>query len=59
MNEEIKNKSPRKPYSKPQLEHVQLVLEEAVLTTCKTGGTLGPVVQNCRGKLKCSFQNPT
>lgn len=38
--EQLKNK--RRLYIKPQLEQVQLVLEEAVLQTCKTS-TQGPV----------------
>jgi hypothetical protein len=33
-------KSVRKPYRKPQLEKVQLFVEEAVLQTCKVKGGL-------------------
>jgi len=32
----------RRSYRKPQMEQVQLTLEEAVLTTCKSGGSGGP-----------------
>lgn len=35
-------KTPRKPYSKPQLETVRLLPEEAVLQFCKTSGVVGP-----------------
>ena len=41
----VKTKQPtetRRPYSKPQLEQVQLVVEEAVLQGCKTSASLGP-----------------
>lgn len=37
----------RKTYSKPEIEQVQLVLEEAVLTGCKRGHAPGPFKQNC------------
>jgi hypothetical protein len=36
---ETTGKSNRKTYSKPQLEKVQLVVEEAVLTGCKTSSS--------------------
>ena len=32
----------RRQYRKPQLEQVKLVLEEAVLQTCKTRTSAGP-----------------
>ena len=43
----------RKSYRKPQLRHVKLVAEEAVLLTCKLqgGGVFGPNNTNCRGLL--------
>lgn len=38
----------RKPYQKPRIEKVRLVLEEAVLGTgCKTDGTQGPHNGSC------------
>ena len=42
----------RRQYRKPQLEQVSLVVEEAVLTTCKTvisgaGDQTGCKVSNC------------
>ena len=55
-----KGPSSKRLYQKPKLEQVQLVVEEYVLIqTCKTGGAVGPVVQNCRGVEKCSFQQPS
>lgn len=39
-------RSKRRLYSKPQLEQIQLVLEEAVLETCKTNEA-GPL-EKCR-----------
>jgi hypothetical protein len=44
-----KDKTGKRPYSKPGLEQVQLVAEEAVLTACKIqGGTiLMPSNRNC------------
>jgi hypothetical protein len=37
----------RRTYCKPQIERVQLVLEEAVLTGCKRGNAAGPFANNC------------
>jgi len=37
----------RRPYRKPQLEQVRLVIDEAVLETCKIGGQAGPNANNC------------
>lgn len=37
----------RRAYCKPQVERVQLVLEEAVLTGCKRGGHAGPFKGSC------------
>ena len=38
----METKTTRQPYRKPQLEQVQLVAEEAVLTNCKTAAAGGP-----------------
>lgn len=39
---------PRKPYTKPKMEQVRLVLEEAVLGFgCKMAGTAGPYNGSC------------
>jgi len=44
---EIKEKS-RKNYKKPQINQVDLIIEEAVLQACKTGPAApGSRVQNC------------
>jgi hypothetical protein len=37
----------RRQYRKPQLEQVKLVLEEAVLQTCKTRTSFGPTSTTC------------
>lgn len=50
-------KASKKPYRKPSLEKVQLMAEESVLLTCKTGGSTGPMAsQNCR---QCRNQAPS
>ncbi len=44
---ETKEKN-RKNYKKPQINQVNLIMEEAVLQACKTGlGAAGLGVQNC------------
>jgi len=35
-------KKTKRPYQKPQVEEVKLVVEEAVLQACKTAATTGP-----------------
>ena len=45
--------APKRPYSKPQLEQVRLVAEEAVLTVCKTSGSV--VAGQPGDNFKCSF----
>lgn len=41
MTKKTEVKKTRQPYHKPQLEQVELVAEEAVLTACKIqGGTV-------------------
>ncbi|MEC4676407.1 MAG: hypothetical protein VST72_05730 [Nitrospirota bacterium] len=48
-------KKSRRPYNRPKIEQVQLIAEEAVLTTCKTtGGVTGPTT-TCTGKGDCSI----
>jgi hypothetical protein len=45
MEPKVKN---RKNYQKPQINQVNLVIEEAVLQACKTGqGALGHTGKNC------------
>jgi hypothetical protein len=44
---ETKEKN-RKNYKKPQIDRVNLVIEEAVLQACKTGlGATGALGRNC------------
>ncbi len=44
---ETKEKN-RKNYKKPQIDQVNLVIEEAVLAACKTGpGATGRSLRNC------------
>jgi hypothetical protein len=44
----IRENSSRRPYQKPRIEKVRLVLEEAVLGTgCKSDGTQGPHNGSC------------
>lgn len=38
---------PRKPYSKPMVERVRLVVDETVLGLCKTDHGLGPQTTPC------------
>lgn len=47
INKEHGSKYSKKQYKKPQLEQVQLVFEEAVLQTCKTGNATGPGGKSC------------
>jgi hypothetical protein len=49
----------RRNYCKPRLEEIKLVLEEAVLTTCKRGGQAGPSANNCAPGQGCPKQNPS
>jgi hypothetical protein len=51
--------NPRRRYRKPKLEQVNLVLEEAVLVTCKRGGIAGPSANNCSPGQGCPKQNPS
>ncbi len=48
-------------YKKPKIEQVQLNVEEAVLTTCKTGGLFGPQSIPCGagGQQRCSKNQPS
>ena len=52
-------KTNKRPYCKPQIEKVQLVVEEAMLVACKTATSVGPDSNagypHCRtGKTGCS-----
>lgn len=50
----------RRPYLKPRIERVALVIEEAQSYTCKKGNSIGPGVQNCNpGNNACYKQNPS
>jgi hypothetical protein len=55
---ENKNNSPvKRPYQKPQIENVNLVPEEAVLTPCKVAGLINSFIgNNCwvSGVINCS-----
>jgi hypothetical protein len=57
MTEKAKDGTARRPYQPPQLEQVQLVVEEAVLQMCKTKQKAGAYVDSCfgAGGDKCSF----
>lgn len=45
MEKKVKN---RKNYKKPQIDQVNLIIEEAVLQACKTGlGAAGRAGKNC------------
>ena len=60
MTKKTKTSTIRKLYSKPQLERVQLIAEEAVLLACKTGNNLGPGEKNCNpGIADCYNQAPS
>ena len=49
MTEKIKTGTARRPYRRPQLEEVQLVVEEAVLQSCKVPSRGGQNLYSCRG----------
>ena len=54
MNMEKRDINTKKAYIKPQVINVQLVPEEAVLGTCKTGLPSGksvcnPIIEDCGG----------
>jgi len=42
MKQKTDTRTNKRPYRKPQLEQVRLVLEEAVLQGCKVAGGTGP-----------------
>ena len=44
----MEKKTTRQPYRKPQLEQVQLIAEEAVLSNCKTATTVNPGTDTIR-----------
>lgn len=41
-------KRKKRQYSKPKIERVELALEETVLTFCKGGGSMGPLIGSCQ-----------
>lgn len=54
MNVEKRDINTKKTYIKPEVINVQLVPEEAVLGTCKTGDFTGknicePIIEDCGG----------
>jgi len=38
----------KRHYSKPKVERVELEVQETVLTFCKGGGTMGPLIGSCQ-----------
>jgi hypothetical protein len=44
----------KKPYEKPVLHQVTLRPEEAVLGSCKTAGSSGPISSSCSMPVACS-----
>lgn len=44
----------RKRYRKPEIKKVDLTPEEAVLGSCKSGGTIGPAQPRCNIPSACS-----
>jgi len=49
----------RRPYCKPLVERIELVLEESVLHVCKTGGSNSPYGNNCSPGQGCQRQSPS
>ena len=50
----------RKPYHKPLIEQVRLVLDEAVLGSgCKIGDYAGPLTEHCSGIVNPCVQDGT
>ena len=47
-------KAQKKPYTKPEIRKVTLRPEEAVLGSCKTDSTGGPIQPNCSFPMPCS-----
>ena len=47
MTEKTKAGTARRPYEPPQLEQVELVVEEAVLQSCKTNQIPGRYATSC------------
>ena len=45
---------PKKPYQRPVLQQVTLRPEEAVLGSCKTAGSSGPISATCSMPVSCS-----
>ncbi|MCJ7783935.1 MAG: hypothetical protein MUP41_08370 [Desulfobacterales bacterium] len=43
----------KKPYAKPEIKQVPLRPEEAVLASCKTNQSGGPMSANCVGQGHC------
>jgi hypothetical protein len=40
--------SEKRRYTKPEVEKVELVVQETVLTFCKGGGDQGPLIGSCQ-----------
>lgn len=45
--EQVKNKTLRREYHKPCVEHVRLIAEEVVLAECKNESQTGPAQGDC------------
>jgi hypothetical protein len=45
---------PKRPYQRPVLQQVTLRPEEAVLGSCKTAGSSGPISGTCSLPVACS-----
>ena len=54
MEKELETEATRRPYHKPQLEQVQLVAEEAVLTGCKSASSGPHKQQHCNHPQQCT-----
>jgi len=59
MKEKIEDVQKRKPYGKPEIEEIRLVVEESSMMTCKTGGQPSPNTNNCSPGQGCRYQNPS
>ena len=56
----IETEKKRRPYQKPEIEGIKLVVEEIMFDTCKTGGAVPPMsgLHNCNPS-DCQKQQPS
>jgi hypothetical protein len=54
MEADDPKRQPRRPYQRPVLQQVTLRPEEAVLGSCKTAGSSGPISSTCSMPVACS-----